>query len=224
MRGRFLRRYQRFLVDIETETGEVITAFCPATGRLRTCSKVGAPVEYTDVKNEDRRTDFDWWSIRMPASWVVVDTRPANQLIYQHRRSLACLSEWADEQWTPEPVLEDGSRLDYKIGTDLFPTWVEIKSVTWCENGVGYFPDAPSERASRHLEELIDRSTEEAALLILVAMRSDIHEIRPATEVDPAFARRLKRARENGVEIMGIGSRVTHRSVTPFERIPVNLE
>lgn len=224
MRGRLLRRYKRFLVDIETETGDVVTAFCPATGRMRTCDKIGAPVEFYRVNNPDRRTDYDWWSIRMPASWVVIDTRPANELVSGHRDRSFFPESWSTARWQAEPTLEDGGRLDFLIDTAPARTWVEVKSVTWCEEGIGYFPDAPSERASRHLRELMEKAQTARAALVLMSMRSDVTEIRPARRVDPNFAQLIREARRSGVELIGIRSKVTSWDINPVERIPVIVE
>lgn len=224
MRGRLLRRYKRFLVDIETERGEVITAFCPATGRMRTCSAIGAPVEYHPVGNSDRRTDYDWWSIRMPDSWVVIDTRPANELLYQHRGKPWFPDGWTGARWHAEPTVEDGGRLDFRLESDTADVWIEVKSVTWAEDGVGYFPDAPSDRALRHLDALAEKARAEQAVLVLMTMRSDVEEIRPARRVDPAFADRLKEIQSGNVDLFGVRNEVGPRSVSPVERIPVTIE
>lgn len=147
MRGTLIERYNRFLADVRTTDGETVTAYCPATGRMTSCLEEGAPVEYLRVENPDRKLDYDWWSIRMPESWVVIDTRPANRWLYWNRTAPWFPDEWGGAEWTAEPSLPDGGRLDFRLGNGTAsPDWIEIKSVTWCEDGVGFFPDAPTER------------------------------------------------------------------------------
>jgi len=158
----------------------------------------------------------------MPESWVVIDTRPANDLLYRFHHKLDFPAEWRRVEWHPEPVIGEG-RLDFKLETKPDPTWVEVKSVTWSEDGVGYFPDAPSERATRHVKSLIDVADRKHGALVLVTMRSDIREIRPAKYVDPVFYEHLLEAREAGVSIMGVRCSVSFREVEPSERIPVIL-
>jgi sugar fermentation stimulation protein A len=227
LRGRLLRRYKRFLADIETETGDVVTAFCPATGRMRTCCSVGAPVEYRPVEDPDRRTDYDWWSIRMPDSWVVIDTRPANELLYEARDTSIVPEEWLPADWEAEPTMEDGGRLDFRLADGTTETWIEVKSVTWAEDGVGLFPDAPSKRANRHLEKLVELETSESPVrgsLVLMAMRSDVSVLKPARRVDPSFADRLGELRSVGGDVIGIRCEVGSQTVRPAEQIPVVIE
>jgi len=225
MRGRLLRRYNRFLVDIETESGGCITAFCPATGRLRSCYRVGAPVEYRPVSGASRRTDYDWWSIRMSRTWVIIDTRPAPDVLKKQHASLSLPEDWQEGRWSTEPVLEDGSRLDIRIGQAPVTTFVEVKSVTWCRKRVGLFPDAPSERASRHVRTLMEIARQDSrdAAMILVSMRSDIDVIEPAHWIDPEFSDLLREAKQSGVEIVGLASSVSCNRIELKKRIPVRV-
>lgn len=222
MRGRLLRRYQRFLADIETETGEVITAYCPATGRLTSCYQVGAPVEYTRVEKPGRKLDYDWWSIRMDSSWVVIDTRPAPDLVRRHQNDAWAPPHWKRARWEPEPSLEEGGRLDFRLCDGEREEWIEVKSVTWCRGETGLFPDAPTRRGRRHLRELIKRARRgQKARLVMVSMRSDVRRVKPSRLIDPEFARLLGQARKEGVSLMGLQSRVGARDIQITGRIPV---
>lgn len=225
MRGYLINRYQRFLADIETTDGETITAYCPATGRMTTCLEEGAPVEFLRIDNPDRKLDYDWWSIKMPDSWVIIDTRPANRWLYWSRTAPWLPEDWAEAHWTSEPSLPDGGRLDYRLDFNEKPSsWIEIKSVTWCEDGTGYFPDAPTDRGRRHLETLREIATSErSAWLVLVSMRSDIEQIKPARDVDPDFATSLKAARDSGVHLLGIDASVQDRTLDFTGTVPVKL-
>ncbi len=222
MRGRLLARRKRFLARIETETGGEITAYCPATGRLTSCLRVGAPVEYFRVESEDRKLNYDWWSIRMTSGWVVIDTRPANRILRRHRGASWMPPAWNEATWEAEPALESGGRLDFSLPAGDPTTWIEVKSVTWAHNRTGFFPDAPTERGRRHLRHLMELADSgHAAYLVFVCMRPDVEAVKPASWVDPDFASLMQRARKRGVNIIGVQSRVDHRTVRLLGRIPV---
>lgn len=223
MRGYFIERYNRFLADIETESGEAITAYCPATGRMTTCLENGAPCEYLRVENPDRKLNYDWWSIKTSESWIIIDTRPANRWLYWNRTTPWLPDDWERATWVPEPTLPDGGRLDYRLEWPERPdAWVEIKSVTWCENGVGYFPDAPTKRGRRHLRELTNLASEgHETYVVLISMRSDVERIHPGSEVDPEFAADLRTAHEQGVNLLGLKSDVEDRSLQLTGTVPV---
>lgn len=193
---------------------------------MTTCLEEGAPVEYLRVEDPDRKLDYDWWSIRMPESWVVIDTRPANRWLYWNRNAPWFPPSWSNAEWTGEPSLPEGGRLDFRLDNGASePGWIEIKSVTWCEEGVGYFPDAPTERGRRHLQELKDlRERGQETYVVLVSMRSDIELIRPGRSVDPDFADALREARDAGVELIGVETSVDDRSVRFTGTIPVEID
>ncbi len=225
MRGYLIERYNRFLADIRTQNGKTITAYCPATGRMTTCLEQGAPVEYVSVQDSDRKLDYDWWSIKMPESWVVIDTRPANRWLYWTREASWLPDQWSGTEWVREPSLPEGGRLDYRlISKNGEDSWLEIKSVTLCEDGIGYFPDAPTERGRRHLRELITLEAQGyKTWLVFVSMRSDIETIRPRRSIDPDFGQLLKEAQDQGVQILGVRSQVDDRSLRFTGRIPIEL-
>lgn len=90
------------------------------------------------------------------------------------------------------------------------PCLVEVKSVTLCRDGAGYFPDAPTERGARHLRELT-RGVREGyrAYAVFVAQREDIQVVKPNRETDPGFAAALREAQDSGVRLLGFGCSVT---------------
>lgn len=225
MKGYLLKRYKRFLADIRTEDGKEITAYCPATGRMTSCLREGARVEYLPVNDPDRKLDYDWWSIQMPDSWVIIDTRPANKWLFWNRTASWLPDSWNRASWVAEPATPRGGRFDFRLKHPEGPdTWLEIKSVTWCEDGTGYFPDAPTKRGREHLEKLIQfQGNGYNSAIVFVSMRSDINEILPAGTVDPEFSKLLSDADQQGVDIIGIDSYVDDRSLTMIGRVPVIL-
>lgn len=104
------------------------------------------------------------------------------------------------------------SRMDFYLseGSDEASCLIEVKSVTLCRNGIGFFPDAPTDRGARHLRELT-RGVSEGyrAYAVFIAQREDIEIIKPNREMDPRFADALKEARDRGVRLLGYRCTVT---------------
>ena len=111
-------------------------------------------------------------------------------------------------------VKNGNSRFDFQIEFDHQIGFAEVKSVSLVENGIGKFPDAPTERGRRHLKELIELKKEGIrAGVIFVSQRSDTRSITSNDEIDPEFGEWLRKANEAGVELYGYNCRVTASSV-----------
>ena len=123
-------------------------------------------------------------------------------------------------------VLE-GSRFDFRLSGHPDhdePCWVEVKSVTLCENRSARFPDAVTERGRRHLEHLIARrQAGERAVLLYIVQRADADSVAPADDIDPAYGETLRRAFEAGVEIHALGARVRADRIRLERILPVLL-
>lgn len=224
-RARLLRRYKRFLVDLERPDGSVITAYCPATGRLSSCYRPGSPVSYSPAGSPDRKLDYDWWSIRMEESWVVIDPRPAEDLARRAGVQGLLPGDFAPHTWQAQASPEGSGRLDFlEPGKTEPDRRIEVKAVTWREDGAGWFPDAPSQRAARQVESLTDyvRSGGRAAVLF-VAMREDLPCVRPAVGRDSEFTERLTEAYHAGVQLLGVDCSVGSETIRPRGRLPVQV-
>ena len=118
-------------------------------------------------------------------------------------------------------VPDEPMRADFRLeGTGCF---VEAKNVTAAvEDGVALFPDAPSTRGVRHLE-VLQRLAERGgpAMLVFCAQRADVHEIRPADAIDPAYGRALRSALVAGVTVIGLGATPTATGIRVDRRVPV---
>jgi sugar fermentation stimulation protein A len=116
------------------------------------------------------------------------------------------------------------SRLDLCLTRRGQRCLVEVKNVTLGLDGVAAFPDAVTERGTKHLRELIRLARRgDRATLIFVVQRNDCHTFRPADEIDPEYGRWLRRAAASGVEILVYQGRVTSREIRLIRRLPVCL-
>lgn len=227
VRGRLLRRYKRFLADVETDAGETLTVHCPDPGSMRGCALPGARVRCSVHESPRRRLRHTLEMIRVRGVWVGVNTALANAVVAAALEAgvPARLSGYA--RLEREVTAAPGSRLDFRLSgrpRDARPLWLEVKSVTLAEGRRGLFPDSVSERGRRHLETLAGRARggERAAMLFLV-QRADCDVVSPADAIDPGYGRALRCAARAGVELFALGARVGARAVTVERQLPVQL-
>lgn len=225
--GRLLRRYKRFLADVETDSGEKLTVHCPDPGSMRGTALPGVRVRCSTSVNPKRKLPHTLEMLRAGRTWVGVNTGRANAVAARALAagSLRELSGYRLHE--SEVVAEPGSRLDFRLGEhsrDARPAWVEVKSVTLAQGGVGLFPDAVTDRGKRHLEVLtrLHAAGARAALLFLV-QRADCVCVAPADGIDPAYGEALRAAADAGVELYALGARVTARGIRVEKRLPVLL-
>ncbi len=218
--GTLIKRYKRFLADVELEDGSVITAHCPNTGRMTTCAEPGWKVALSDSNNPKRKYRFTWELVHNGSCWICVNTGRANEMAFE-----AVSKGWIPELSGYDEVIREqkfgNSRFDLllKKGEEL--CYVEVKNVTLlADDGTYAFPDAVTERGRKHLNELIDviKAGHRAAMLFVIP-RSDGTTFRAAAEVDPAYADALKEAGASGVELHAWQAEVSPEEVRVVKAI-----
>jgi sugar fermentation stimulation protein A len=223
--GTLLRRYKRFLADVELSSGEVITVHCPNSGRMLQCSEPGRGVYLSRAANPARRCTHTWELIDMPSSLVVVNTLRANTFAKAAvtRGLLPELTGYPEVR--SEAVVSQGTRIDLLLrGEGRPPCMVEVKSSTYAQDGVAMFPDAVTSRGLKHLVELqagLSRGMR-SVLLILIG-RMDAHLFRPADHIDPLWGRELRKAHAVGVEVLAYTTRITHTGMAIAGPVPLLL-
>jgi len=205
---------------------ERVEAHLPDPGRLLDLLTPGARIWLRAEPSSTRRTRFTAALVAAPSGALVsLDTTLPNRLIAESLRAGA-LDELQGLDLETSEVPWAGSRLDFALrdvaGNRVL---VEVKSVTWAADGVGRFPDAPTDRGVRHLRHLaeIAGSPGHGATLILVAQRGDVEAIEPAVETDPAFARALSEAAAAGVRIVGRRCQLTLEEMVLGIPVPVRI-
>lgn len=200
--GTLIKRYKRFLADVELEDGRVITAHCPNTGRMTTCAEPGWRVALSESQNQKRKYRYSWELVHNGHGWICVNTGRANDMAYE-----AVMQRVIPELVGYDEVLREqtfgNSRFDLMLKRGDERCYVEVKNVTLlAEDGCYAFPDAVTERGRKHLNELMDvvRAGHRAAMLFVIP-RSDGSGFRAAHEIDPAYADALKAAASGGVEL-----------------------
>jgi sugar fermentation stimulation protein A len=227
--GRLIRRYKRFLADVEVASGEVITAHCPNTGAMLGCREPGSRVWLSESDNPRRRYRHTWELVESaPGVLVGIHTGRTNRLAAE-ALSQGLLGDVVKvrELKREVSVADLGCRIDFMVEAEDGPDcYLEIKNVTAAvEKGVALFPDAVSERAVRHLDSLIrlvDRGYR--AALCFCVQRSDVHAVRPAAEIHPEYASALARAAAAGVRVAGFRCCVSPARIEPVDRVRVEVD
>src|SRR5215469_1076980 len=158
--ARLLRRYKRFLADVELPDGRRETVHCPNTGSMLGCAGPGMRVWLSRSDNPARKYAWTWEQVEaLPGLRVGIHTGRTNALVREGVQSglIRELSGYARLQ--AEVMAGEGFRVDFFLSSEGKPDcYLEVKNVTAAVEGrVALFPDAVSERASRHLRELMTR-------------------------------------------------------------------
>ncbi|UVJ44759.1 DNA/RNA nuclease SfsA [Pseudomonas sp. LS1212] len=208
--GRLLRRYKRFLADIELATGEQMTIHCPNTGSMHNCMQEGGKVWFSRSNDPKRKLPGTWEISETPQGRLAcVNTGRANTLVEEALRA-GLITELAGFTGLKREVAygDEGSRVDFRLDYPDGPAFVEVKSVTLGFDGtaVAAFPDAVTQRGARHLRELgsLARKGVRAVQLYCVNL-SGIDAVRPAAEIDDAYAWALQAAVADGVQVLAYG-------------------
>lgn len=223
VRGRLVRRYKRFLVDVELDDGRAVTAHCVNTGSMAGCAPPGAPVWISPARNTARKLPWTWEIVDVGTSLVGVHTARANDLAELAVRAgqIPGLSGYTTVR--REMRYGESSRCDLCLLDDTRPPcWVEVKNVTLVEGSTALFPDAVTARGTRHLGELTAQVAAGCrAAMLYVVQRTDAEAVAPADRVDPAYGHALRRAAAGGVELYAIQVRPTPEGLVIERCLPV---
>ncbi len=226
--GRLVRRYKRFLADIITDEGEALCIHCPNTGSMLNCMGEGARVWFQRSSDPRRKLPGTWELVETPQGRLAcVNTARANPLVEEALLN-GQIAELAGFTTLKREVAYgvENSRVDFRLDYAGTAAFVEVKSVTlgFAETPVAAFPDAVTTRGARHLRELatLARAGVRAVQLYCVNL-SGIEAVRPAEEIDPAYAAALREAQEAGVEVLAYGVDLSVEELRIAGRLPVLL-
>ena len=205
--GTLIRRYKRFLADVQLDDGSEITLHCPNTGSMKNCAEPGWRVWFSDSGNDKRKYRHTWELVEVAQGAVAgINTGRANGLV----KAAVVAGEIPALAGYPSvrPEVKYGaenSRIDLLLEGDPErpPCFVEIKSVTLGEGRTGYFPDAVTTRGQKHLRELISMVEQgQRAVLFFCVQHTGVDCVRPADHIDPDYGKLLRQAAESGVELL----------------------
>ncbi|SKB16098.1 Sugar fermentation stimulation protein homolog [Planktothrix sp. PCC 11201] len=212
--GVLLKRYKRFLADIQLTSGEVITAHCPNTGPMTGVCIPGNPVRVSYSPSKTRKYPYTWELIQLNSEvdsvsqgliWTGVNTALPNKII-----NLALIERLFPELGNYSEIKKEvpygmnlKSRVDFLLKGEDKPIYVEVKNTTWSDGKIALFPDTVTARGQKHLKELIEVVKQgDRAVMLYFINRGDCTEFAPGDTADPVYGQLLREAILAGVEIL----------------------
>ncbi len=218
--GKLIKRYKRFLADVELDNGEVVTAHCTNSGSMKTCLEEGAPVMLSPVNDPKRKTKFTWEMIFINDNWIGINTSIPNILAYEAVKN-GTIEKLSGYTEVKREVTFKNSRFDVFASNDNEKCFIEVKNVTLKSGDFALFPDAVTARGLKHLNTLLEVKREGMrAVMLYVIQRFDVSKFAPATDIDPAYASALKNVFEKGVEVIPVQAKVSPQGVEVVKELP----
>jgi sugar fermentation stimulation protein A len=223
--GYLIKRYKRFLADVRLDTGETVTAHCPNSGSMKGCAVPGCPVWLSVSDNPRRKLQYTWELIRTPASMIGINTLVPNRLVKTAIETGRIPELAGYGPVRSEVTVRKGTRLDLALeAPGRRNCYVEIKNCSLVEDGTALFPDAVTQRGQKHLDELRHLvAAGHRGVIFYLIQRMDARRFSPAAEIDPAYARKLVKARDHGVEIITRDVVIDLDQIRIHRALPVQL-
>lgn len=219
VRGRLIKRYKRFLVDIELESGKVVVAHCANPGSMMNLLLPDAEVWLSPASNPNRKLKYTWEMIRYEDTLIGLNTSLPNKIVEDaiQQDLVAEFTEY--DSLKREVKYGENSRIDILLQSSNLPDcYLEVKSVTLKrpENGnnLAEFPDSVTVRGTKHLHELSGQvaNGNRAAMFYLV-QREDCNRLSIAGDIDPNYANAFIAARKAGVEMLCYGCSISPEAI-----------
>ena len=217
--GTFLSRPNRFIAHVEIQ-GQTETVHVKNTGRCRELLPVGARVWCQVSDNPNRKTKYDLITVKKGNRLINMDSQAPNIAVREWLLSggLGAVTDVKAE------TTHGDSRFDFSFTLNGKPCFLEVKGVTLENDGICAFPDAPTERGSKHLRGL-QKCVEDGfgGFVLFVIQMSDVKYLHPNDATDPAFGKALREAAAAGVQVLAVDCTVTLDSMTIGNFLPVKL-
>jgi sugar fermentation stimulation protein A len=226
-----IRRYKRFLADVELPDGSTITIHCPNTGSMKNCNVPGSRVWYSTSDNKTRKYPNTFEMVEVNGKHLAgINTIRANHLVREliEKGKVSSLTGYASLR--PEVKYgKENSRIDFLLQEHPHEPgracYIEVKNVTLgMGKGLGLFPDSVSTRGTKHLRELMHIVRQgDRAVLFFCVQHTGIKRVEPAVEIDPEYSATLNEAASAGVEILAWQAKMSAGDITLVRQIPVIL-
>ncbi|MDD3765659.1 MAG: DNA/RNA nuclease SfsA [Eubacteriales bacterium] len=218
--AKFLSRPNRFVANIEID-GEKHVCHVKNTGRCRELLIPGADIFVQKSENPARKTKFDLISVYKGERLVNIDSQIPNKVFEEWIRDGNLYNSISSIR----PECKYGSsRFDFYIEADGKQTYVEVKGVTLELGKVAMFPDAPTERGVKHINELKNAVSEGySALIVFIIQMENVKYFTPNVKTHKAFADALKDAYMHGVKVLALDCQVTANSIVALNEVEVRL-
>jgi sugar fermentation stimulation protein A len=230
IRGTLVRRYQRFMADVDLEDGTRVTAHCANSGSMLTVKPSGAEVWLSHADNPKRKLKYTWELVRIGDHLVGINTNHPNAIVAEAIAAgqIPALAGYGSIR--REVKYGRNSRIDILLESEGRRTcYVEVKNVHMkrdpAEGAPAEFPDAVTARGAKHLDELVDMvASGHRAVMVYLVQRGDCGSFRIAGDIDPAYLEALQRALSLGVEAVCVACTVTPERIAVAGPLPLDLD
>ncbi|WP_204141139.1 DNA/RNA nuclease SfsA [Halomicronema sp. CCY15110] len=217
--GKLLKRYKRFLADIELDSGEVITAHCPNTGPMTGVCHVGGRVMVSRSDNPKRKLAYTWELTEVhdnEPTWVGTNTALPNRVIKSalEARLFPELGDYGKVRSEVKYGTDGKSRIDFLLESEGDRSiYVEVKNTTWAKQTLALFPDTVTTRGQKHLREMTQLLPSARSVMLYFINRGDCTEFAPGDDADPEYGQLLRQAQTAGLEILPCRFEITPEKI-----------
>ena len=225
LRGHLIKRYKRFLADIELEEGNLITAHCPNSGAMQGLSDPGTPVWVSRSSNPGRKLPYTWEMAEVNSTFVGANTFHPNTLVEEalQKGVIAELQGFTSIQ--REVSYGKNSRIDLLLkGTKDELTYVEVKNVHLKRGNTAAFPSSVTTRGAKHMRELSDMvAAGHGAYVFYVVQRNDCVTFEIAGDIDPTYEKECADAFAKGVKSLVYACDISPEEITITHPLTLKL-
>ena len=219
-----VRRYKRFLADVELASGEVVTAHCANSGSMMGLAVPGSRVWLSPNRTPKAKLAWRWELEECEGGLVGINTSHPNRIVEEAIRAGQIAELTGYESLRREVPYGKNSRIDVLLEGEKGLCFVEVKNVTLRRGGKAEFPDAVTARGAKHLDEMAEQVAQgRRAVMIYLIQRGDCGTFSVAADIDPAYAAALARAKAAGVEAYAYACSMSPEEICIRCPVPVVL-
>ena len=225
IQGKMLKRYKRFLSDVELPNGEIVVAHTPNTGSMKTCWEPNWQACLSKSNNPKRKLAYTLELTHSGKSWINVNTSRTNHLAVEGIEN-GTIGELQNYSQLKREHKVGNSRIDILLTRPEEQCYVEVKNVTMLgKKDKAIFPDSVSARGLKHLQELgqLAQQGHRACMLFIVG-REDVTGFGPAFSLDPQYAQGLLEAQQQGMEVLVYQCRITPQEIAVSHSLPLDID
>lgn len=223
VKGTLIKRYKRFLTDVELESGDVVTAHCANPGSMLGLTEPGLEVWLSPAANPERKLRYTWEMVHDGRALVGINTAHPNGLVAEAIEAGTITELQGYGSRRREVKYGRNSRIDILLEGDGPACYVEVKNVHLSRvPGTAEFPDSVTTRGAKHLVEMTDMVAQgHRAIMVYLIQRDDCDHLSIAADIDPNYDEGLTRALESGVEAVAYSCKLTPEAITVENAVPL---
>ena len=222
IKGKLIKRYKRFFTDIRLKK-KVVTAHCPNTGSMKGLLEKGNDVYVLPNNNPKRKLKYGLEIIKTRKNLVGVNTHLANKIAYHALKNNLVKELKNNDEIKPEVFFNKKTRFDFLIRKNKQKSFLEVKNVTLFRNkDTAEFPDAVTDRGSKHLLTLIDaiKKGYKAYLLFLIQIQN-MEYFKIAKDIDPLYYKNFLLAKQAGVNMLAYRAKISTSKIIVEKKIKI---